>query len=184
MLAIVALFASCGNKQTQQPSATPGDTIAQPVVYENEYLVKTGDVAPDFTLPLTDGTTFTLSAERGKYVMLQFTASWCGVCRREMPHIEKNIWQQHKNNPRFKLIGIDRQEAKAVIDEYTAKVGTTYPMAMDTAGDVFASYALRGSGITRNVLVGPDGHILMLTRSFKEPEFNQLVATIDSLLAE
>lgn len=183
LLAIVAFF-SCGNKQTATECATVADSISQPVVYENEYLVKVGDTAPDFGLPLTDGTTFTLSQQRGKLVMLQFTASWCGVCRREMPHIEKEIWQRHKDNPQFVLVGVDRQEAKGVVDEYTAKVGTTYPMALDTAGNVFASYAVRNSGITRNVLVGPDGRIVMLTRSFKEAEFKELVATIDSLLAE
>ena len=184
LLSIAALL-SCGNK-TASPVATTdvAGTVAQPVVYENEYLVKPGDVAPDFTLPLTNGDTFTLSEQRGKIVMLQFTASWCGVCRREMPHIEKNIWQRHKNNPAFVLVGVDREESKEVVDEYTAKVGTTYPMALDTAGNVFASYAVRKSGITRNVLVGKDGRIVMLTRSFKEAEFNKLVATIDSLLAE
>ena len=183
--AVVATLISCGNKQTATECATVPDSIAsQPVVYENEYLVKVGDTAPDFTLPLTDGTTFTLSQQRGKLVMLQFTASWCGVCRREMPHIEKEIWQRHKDNEQFVLVGVDRQEGKEVVDEYTAKVGTTYPMALDTAGDVFSSYAVRNSGITRNVLVGPDGRIVMLTRSFKEQEFRNLVNCIDSLLAE
>lgn len=182
-LVIVAALISCGNKQTSTEVAAATDSVAQPVVYENDYLVKVGDTAPDFTLPLTDGTTFTLSQQRGKFVMLQFTASWCGVCRREMPHIEKEIWQRHKHNEKFVLVGVDRQESKDIIDEYTAKVGTTYPMALDTAGNVFASYAVRNSGITRNVLVGPDGRIVMLTRSFKEAEFNELVATIDSLLA-
>ena len=68
------------------------------MVYDNEYLVKVGDIAPDFTLELTDGSTFTLSEQRGKVVMLQFTAGWCGVCRKEMPFIERDIWQRHKNN--------------------------------------------------------------------------------------
>lgn len=182
LVVVATAFISCGNKQTTTDAATATDTITQPVVYENDYLVKVGDTAPDFTLPLTDGTTFTLSQQRGKLVMLQFTASWCGVCRREMPHIEKDIWQHHKDNEKFVLVGVDRQESKEVVDEYTAKVGTTYPMALDTAGNVFASYAVRNSGITRNVLVGPGGRIVMLTRSFKEAEFNELVATIDSLL--
>ena len=42
--------------------------------------------------------------------MLQFTASWCGVCRKEMPFIEKDIWQKHKSDPDFMLMGIDRDE--------------------------------------------------------------------------
>jgi thiol-disulfide isomerase/thioredoxin len=91
------IFASCGGNNNEQP-ATPEANVEQteqaapaPVVYENNYLVKVGDIAPDFTLKLTDGSDFTLSKNRGKVVMLQFTASWCGVCRKEMPFIEKDI---------------------------------------------------------------------------------------------
>ncbi len=155
-----------------------------PVVYENEYLVKVGDAAPDFTLELTDGTSFTLSEQRGKVVMLQFTASWCGVCRKEMPFIERDIWQRHKDNKDFVLIGIDREETKEEIDAFIKKVRTTYPIAMDVNADVFASYALRNSGITRNILIDRDGKIVMLTRLYNEDEFASLVERIDSLLAK
>ena len=154
------------------------------VVYENEYLVKVGDTAPDFTLELTDGSAFTLSELRGKVVMLQFTAGWCGVCRKEMPFIERDIWQRHKDNSDFVLVGIDREETKEQIEAFIKKVGTTYPIAMDTNADVFASYALRNSGITRNVLIDKDGKIVMLTRLFNEEEFKSLVERIDKMLAE
>ena len=154
------------------------------MVYENEYLVKVGDTAPDFTLELTDGTAFTLSEQRGKVVMLQFTAGWCGVCRKEMPFIERDIWQRHKGNADFVLVGIDREETKEQIEAFIKKVGTTYPIAMDTNADVFASYALRNSGITRNILIDKEGKIVMLTRLFNEEEFNSLVERIDKMLAE
>ncbi len=178
---LLPLLAACNNGKKNEPApAAP----TQPVVYENQYLVQVGDPAPDFSLKQTDGTIFQLSAQRGKVVMLQFTASWCGVCRREMPHIEKEIWQRHKDNPSFVLVGVDREESKEVVDAYTAKVGTTYPMALDSVADAFSLYAERGSGITRNVLVGKDGRIVKLTRLFNEEEFAGLVAAIDSLLAE
>ena len=154
------------------------------MVYENEYSVKVGDTAPDFTLELTDGSAFTLSEQRGKVVMLQFTAGWCGVCRKEMPFIERDIWQRHKDNSDFVLVGIDREETKEQIEAFIKKVGTTYPIAMDTNADVFASYALRNSGITRNVLIDKDGKIVMLTRLFNEEEFKSLVERIDKMLAE
>ena len=153
------------------------------MVYDNEYLVKVGDMAPDFTLELTDGSTFKLSEQRGKVVMLQFTAGWCGVCRTEMPFIERDIWQRHKDNGNFVLLGIDREETKEQIDAFIKKVGTTYPIAMDVNADVFASYALRNSGITRNVLIDKDGKIVMLTRLFNEDEFKSLVERIDKMLA-
>ena len=158
--------------------------FAQEQVYENEYIVKVGDIAPDFTLELTDGTMFTLSEQRGKVVMLQFTAGWCGVCRKEMPFIERDIWQRHKDNNEFVLVGIDREETKEEIEAFIEKVGTTYPIAMDVNADVFASYALRNSGITRNILIDRDGKIVMLTRLYKEDEFASLVERINNMLAE
>lgn len=180
ILFTILILVSCSNnaKNTQSETAKQQEQT----VYEHDYLVKVGDIAPDFTLKLTDDTDFTLSKQRGKLVMLQFTASWCGVCRREMPHIESDIWQKHKDNENFILIGVDRDEPKEVVDEYTNKIGTTYPMALDVNGDVFANYALRGAGITRNVLIDKDGRIIKLTRGFKEDEFNELTSLIDSML--
>lgn len=146
------------------------------------YIVQIGNIAPDFTITLTDGKVVKLSSLRGKIVMLQFTASWCGVCRKEMPHIEKNIWQKHKDNKDFMLIGVDRDEPLDKVIEFGKKVGVTYPLGLDPGGDIFAKYALRNAGITRNVLIDKDGRILMLTRLFNEEEFNALVNKIDQLL--
>lgn len=187
LFVIGCAFISCGNVNKNNAMSTTTQEVAEQqelFVYEHDYLVKIGDVAPDFTLPLTSGGEFKLSEQRGKVVMLQFTASWCGICRSEMPHIEQRIWKPNKDNKDFVLVGIDREETKDIVDAYTVKIGTTYPMALDTVADVFASYALRGSGITRNVLIDRDGRIVKLTRRFVEEEFNDLVATIDSLLAD
>lgn len=188
ILAAAAVIASCGGdkKASGQVAEQPvvENAVAEQVVYENEYIVKVGDVAPDFTLPMTDGSTFTLSEQRGKVVMLQFTAGWCGVCRKEMPHIESDIWQPNKDNKDFVLVGIDREEALEDILPFIQEVGTTYPIAMDTNADVFAQYALRESGITRNVIIDRNGRIVMLTRLFKEDEFAALVAKINAMLAE
>ncbi len=188
LLTAMLLFASCGGekKTAEQEAVQPvmeNETV-EPVVYENEYIVKVGDVAPDFTLQMTDGTTFTLSEQRGKVVMLQFTAGWCGICREEMPHIERDIWLPNKDNKDFVLVGIDREEPLEDILPFIEAVGTTYPIAMDTNADVFAKYALRNSGITRNVLIDRDGNIVMLTRKFKNEEFTALVDEINAMLAK
>ena len=183
--ATLVMLAACNNAGKKSEAVVEqAPVVKDTIVYEHEYLVKVGDMAPDFTLLSTDGTEFTLSSQRGKVVMLQFTASWCGICRGEMPHIESRIWQRHKEDADFVLVGVDREEPREVVEEYTAKLGTTYPMLLDEKGDVFASYALRKSGITRNVLIDRDGRIVKLTRRFVEPEFEDLVAAIDSLLAE
>lgn len=188
VVAIMATLASCGTGgKKNAENAVEQDTVvvaAQPVPDSVGYIVKVGDVAPDFEMQLTDGTKQKLSDLRGKVVMLQFTASWCGVCRKEMPFIEKDIWLKHKENTNFALIGIDRDEPLETVIEFGKKTGITYPMALDPGADIFAKYADRQAGITRNVLVDKDGKIVMLTRLYNEEEFAALCKKIDEMLAE
>jgi len=146
------------------------------------YLVKTGDTAPDFSMKLTDGKSVKLSSLRGKVVMLQFTASWCGVCRKEMPFIERDIWQKHKANPNFALLAIDRDEPLETVIQFAKTTGITYPIGLDPKADIFALYADRKAGITRNVIIDKNGKIVMLTRLYDEKEFAGMVQLIDNLL--
>jgi len=155
---------------------------ADVVVDERGYIVNIGDMAPDFTLQTTDGKTFKLSDMRGKIVMLQFTASWCVVCRKEMPFIESDIWKKHKDNSNFCLMGIDRDEPLEKVLEFAKQTGITYPMVLDPGGDVFALYADRKAGITRNVIIDKSGKIVMLTRLYNEEEFSEMCKKIDELL--
>ena len=89
---------SCGNnKNTSSKSEdSSAEAAAAEAVQADErgYIVKVGDQVPDFDLMMMDGTTLNIKELQGKVVMLQFTASWCGVCRKEMPHIESEIWQK------------------------------------------------------------------------------------------
>ena len=146
------------------------------------YIIRVGQTVPDIKWTQTDGKTVSIKDLRGKVVMLQFTASWCGVCRREMPFIERDIWQKHKDNKDFYLVGIDRDEPKATVEAFAKQTGVTYPLALDPGADLFAKFALRESGITRNVLVDRDGKIVMTTRLYNVKEFQLLVKKIDSLL--
>ena len=146
------------------------------------YIVKIGDMAPDFTMRLTNGAEVKLSDLRGKIVMLQFTASWCVVCRKEMPFIERDIWKKHKDNPNFRLYGIDRDEPLETVVKFAKQTGVTYPLGLDPGADIFALYADRKAGITRNVIIDRDGRIVMLTRLYDEEEFAEMCKLIDKLL--
>ena len=149
---------------------------------DRAYIVKVGDKAPDFSMKLTDGKTVKLSDLRGKVVMLQFTASWCSVCRKEMPFIERDIWQKHKTNRNFALMAIDRDEPQATVLKFVKVTGITYPIGLDPKADIFALYAVREAGITRNVIIDKTGKIVMLTRLYDEAEFNRMTKLIDSML--
>lgn len=151
---------------------------------DRKYIVEVGDIAPNFEMAMPDGTIVKLSDLRGKVVMLQFTASWCGVCRKEMPFIEADIWQKHKNNSDFALFGIDRDEPAETVIAFAKKTGVTYPIGLDPKAGIFELYAEKDAGITRNVIIGKDGKIVMLTRLYDPEEFKEMVKVIDNLLAE
>ncbi len=148
------------------------------------YIVKVGDMAPDFEMTLTDGKRVKLSDLKGKVVMLQFTASWCSVCRKEMPFIERDIWQKHKENAEFALFGIDRDEPLERVKAFVKQTKVTYPMGLDPGADIFARYAEREAGITRNVLIDKEGRIVLMTRLYNEEEFASLCNKIDELLGK
>lgn len=146
------------------------------------YIVKTGDMAPDFTIKEAGGKTYKLSDLRGKVVMLQFTASWCGVCRTEMPFIEKEIWQVKKGSG-LALIGIDRDEPEETVIKFRKDMSITYPLALDPGADIFGLFALKEAGVTRNVIIDRTGKIVFLTRLYDRPEFEEMKKVIFSQLS-
>jgi peroxiredoxin len=152
-------------------------------VYENGYIVRPGDIAPDFTIREAGGKTYKLSDLRGKVVMLQFTASWCGVCRKEMPFIEDEIWLPGKEKG-LVVIGIDRDEPEAKVLKFKEDMKITYPLALDPGADIFGLYALKESGVTRNIIIDRKGKIIFLTRLFEREEFDRMKEIISSELAK
>lgn len=155
----------------------------KPSVYENDYIVKIGDKAPDFEVKYVDGTTKKLSDYKGKVIMLQFTASWCGVCRQEMPHIEDKVWNVFKDK-NFVLLGVDRGEPVDKVKWFAEKMKITYPLIMDEQSEIYTKFALKESGVTRNVVIDQEGNIVFLTRLFKEYEFDNMIEKIAELLEE
>ncbi len=146
------------------------------------YIVKVGQALPEIELILTYGKKVTSSDLKGKVVMLQFTASWCGVCRKEMPHIESEIWQKHKNNSNFSLIGVDMDEPVDKVKKFADDMKITYPLALDPGGKIFYTFAAKGAGVTRNIIVDKTGKIVYMTRLYKESEFNEMKEVIELLL--
>jgi peroxiredoxin len=192
-ITMIVITLSCSGNKGKMDVSNTENTIeiksAEAIVNEDEtktddrgYIVKVGDPAPNFTMQLTNGEPITLSELRGKIIMLQFTASWCVVCRKEMPFIESDIWKKHKNNPMFRLYGIDRDEPLETVITFAKQTGVTYPLGLDPGADIFALYADRKAGITRNVIIDKEGRIVMLTRLYDEKEFAEMCKLIDKLL--
>mgnify|MGYP003289414082 FL=1 len=151
---------------------------------ERGYIVKVGEKVPNFELNFTDGTTKSIKSFRGKYVMLQFTASWCSVCRQEMPYIESEIWQKFKENPKFELFGIDLKESAEQTIDFAQQIPVTYPITLDPDGKIFELFCDPKAGVTRNIIINPEGEIILLTRLFEMEEFNSMVELLEKSLSE
>lgn len=147
------------------------------------YRVEVGDDIPDFDLNMLDGSTVNINDYKGKVVVLQFTASWCSVCRKEMPFLEKEVWQPNKNKD-FVLIAVDLKESPEKVKRYIQKTRITYSVAIDSDGSVFNLFSYKNAGVTRNVVIDKNGQIAYLTRLFNREEFDEMKTVIDNLLLE
>ena len=144
------------------------------------YIVQVGDTVPNFSLTDVNGQTYTDQSLLGQTYILQFTASWCSVCRKEMPHLEAEVWQPFRDR-NFTLLGVDLDEPQDKVAAFATQMGVSYPMCPDDNGTVFYSIAAPKSGVTRNVVVDSDGRIALLTRLFDEEEFARMVTLVDRL---
>jgi len=145
------------------------------------YSVEIGEYAPEINLKLLDGREINNENLLGKVVVIQFTASWCSVCIKEMPHLEKEVWQRFKEED-FILVGVDLKEEPTVVEEFIKKTEVTYPFTIDNDGTFFESFTHPGAGVTRNIIIDKKGKISFLTRLFDEKEFQQMIEHIDILL--
>ena len=148
---------------------------------ERGFYVKIGDTLENINFTLDNGKAVLLHDLKGKVVMLQFTASWCGVCREEMPHIETEIWKKYKDKG-LCIIGVDYDEPLEKVLAFKEQTNISYPLALDPDAKIFTKIAGKKSGVTRNVIIDKNGKIIFLTRLFKIDEFNKMIEIIDKEL--
>jgi len=132
-------------------SAQPGNLRPEPAI---------GYPAPDFRLDTLDGDRFQLSAVRGTPIVLNFWATWCGPCQRELPALQ-NAAEVYAGE--VLIVGVDQGEEAAIVQAYVDKLGLTFPMPLDKemeAGTLFnvkgmpTTYFIDGDGVIRHIWTG------------------------------
>ncbi len=136
----------------------------------------------DFTLNGVNlkGNQITLSAYKGKVVLLNFFATWCGPCRSEMPDIE-SLYTKFKERG-FDVVAVDIAENAEAVQSYAHQLGLTFPIALDTTGKIAITYGARA--IPTSYVIDRSGDVIAGTLGAHSWDNASTEALIKALLAQ
>lgn len=181
--------ANTGGMNSQQPVNEQEQDTAQEETNEPEKQdapdtyqeLLEGDTAPDFTADLVDGSTFTLSEQSGKVVLLNFWATWCGPCVGEMPALEK---LQKEYGDEVAVLAVNCLEDEETVRQFITENGYTFPIAFDVEGVVNMKYPT--DGIPYTLVIGKDGTVqnIYLGAADADTQYQEYKSAIDSALGK
>jgi len=133
--------------------------------------------APDFTLPSAAGANLRLQEQRGQVVMLNFWATWCGPCKREMPHLN-SIYAKYRAAG-FVLLGVNVDDDRRNAAGLATKLGLNFPVLFDSDQRVSRLYDL--NTMPSSVLIDRDGRVRKIYLGYKdgyEDDYEQHIAEL------
>lgn len=139
-----------------------------------------GQMVPAFKFELSKGKQVSFNDYRGKIVLINFFATWCGPCRRELPLVQEQIWNKHQNNPKFAMLTFGREHSWTEVLKFGKDQHFTFPLLPDPSRKVYALFA--SESIPRSFLVDGNGKVVYTSLGFEEEHFKELKDLIDSLL--
>lgn len=144
-------------------------------VVERMLSTNIGQFAPEISLPSPDGKEIALSSLKGKLVLIDFWASWCGPCRKEMPNVVK-IYSKFKNKG-FEIYGVSLDQDKEKWMEAITKDGINWPQVSDLKyWDNVAAKIYNVQGIPYTVLIDKDGKII--AKNLRGQELEKKIAEV------
>ena len=138
------------------------------------------DSAPDFVLKSTSGKNVRLSELKGRIVMLNFWATWCGPCAEEIPHL--NELHESLDPYDFELLGINLDEDQSKAIHLANKLEVNFPVLFDTEKDVSKSFDIKAMPTT--IIIDRAGKIRHVNRGFKKGYIEKYHRQIQALRKE
>jgi len=154
-LGVLALFGCLFLSQSASFAATAA-TATDPVKALGLQAPEEVVEAPGFSLPDLTGKKIQLKELRGKLVLLNFFATWCGPCRDEMPGMER-LFRVHRDNG-LVVVAVNVQESARAVRPFVQQLKLSFPTVLDVEASVSREYGVRALPVT--FLIGRDGNIL------------------------
>ena len=148
--------------------------------YMKSSLVKLNQQVPEFSFTNKDGKSIKLSDYKGKVILINFFATWCGPCMKEMPYIQKDLWEKLKNNDKFIILSFGRDHSQEEVNIFIESKKFIFPIFADKDKSIYNLFATKY--IPRNYLIDSKGKVIYASTGFSEKEFEELKATIDKQL--
>lgn len=141
-------------------------------------LINAGDIAPDFTVEILDGSKVTLSALQGKPTLLIFWATWCPPCRLELSKLQEHIIDRYGD--KINVLPISRGEERAKVEEYISKMGYTFAVGLDGDQSIYRKYAT--NYIPRCFVIDAKGKVLYSGVGYDEAIAKEVEQNIEKAL--
>ena len=136
--------------------------------------------APDFSLPARSGRTLSLDQFKGQVVMINFWASWCGPCRKEMPLLD-DIYRRY-GRMGFTLLGVNVEPDRGSALAWLKQTPVTFPILFDADSKVSKLYGVAGMPTT--VFIDRKGNVRMIHESYNDGDENVYLNEIRALVQE
>jgi peroxiredoxin len=137
-------------------------------------------MAPSFSLPSRSGDTVSLAQLKGKVVMLNFWASWCGPCRQEMPLLD-SMYKRYSSLG-FTLVGVNVDANSKDAEAWLSKTPVSFPVLFDRESKVSAMYDVKAMPST--VFIDRKGNVRALHKGYKAGDEGEYLNQIRALLKE
>lgn len=129
-------------------------------------IVKTGDKMPAFTLTSTVNGTVNSADLKGKVVLINIFATWCGPCQSELAEVQKTLWPKYKDNKDFRMIVIGREHTDEELTAYNKRKEFTFPLYPDPKREVTNKFA--SQYIPRSYLINKEGKVISATVGYQK----------------
>ena len=143
-------------------------------------IVKVGDKMPAFTIVSDNGQQLSSSSLKGKVVLVNFFATWCPPCQKELVEVRKTLWPKYKDNKNFALLVIGREHTDADLSKYNEKKGFTFPLYPDKNRSIYGAFAK--NLIPRSYLVDKSGKVIYTSKGYNDEDFASLMKAIETAL--